>query len=50
MAGMLKMPVRPVYMANVLSALVWAPAHIMPRVFVGTYVHLPASMQSFLLF
>ncbi len=34
-AGMLRMPVRRFYVANVLSALVWAPSHILPAVFVG---------------
>lgn len=34
-AGMLKMPVRRFYVANILSALVWAPSHILPAVFVG---------------
>jgi undecaprenyl-diphosphatase len=34
-AGMLQMPVRRFYAANILSALVWAPSHILPAVFVG---------------
>lgn len=34
-AGMLRMPVRRFYVANILSALVWAPSHILPAVFVG---------------
>lgn len=34
-AGMLRMSVRRFYTANILSALVWAPSHILPAVFVG---------------
>lgn len=34
-AGMVRMPVRRFYAANILSALVWAPSHILPAVFVG---------------
>ncbi len=34
-AGMLQMSARRFYAANVLSALVWAPSHILPAVFVG---------------
>ncbi len=34
-AGILQMPVRRFYAANILSALVWAPSHILPAVFVG---------------
>lgn len=34
-AGMLGMSVRRFYVANILSALVWAPSHILPAVFVG---------------
>lgn len=34
-AGMLKMSVSRFYIANILSALVWAPSHILPAVFVG---------------
>ncbi|TCD14120.1 bifunctional DedA family/phosphatase PAP2 family protein [Oricola cellulosilytica] len=35
MAGMLGMPVSRFYRVNVFSALVWAPAHVLPGVFVG---------------
>lgn len=35
MAGILQMPVGRFYAANILSALVWAPSHILPAVFVG---------------
>jgi undecaprenyl-diphosphatase len=34
-AGILRMPVRRFYVANILSALAWAPSHILPAVFVG---------------
>ena len=34
-AGMLRMSVRRFYVANILSALVWVPSHILPAVFVG---------------
>lgn len=34
-AGMLRMPVARFYVANILSALVWAPSHVLPAVFVG---------------
>lgn len=37
-AGMLRMPARQFYYANILSALVWAPSHILPGVFVGAYL------------
>jgi undecaprenyl-diphosphatase len=36
-AGMLRMPSRRFYYANILSAFVWAPSHILPGVFVGAY-------------
>ncbi len=35
LAGMLRMPVRRFYAANVVSALAWAPSHILPGVLVG---------------
>jgi undecaprenyl-diphosphatase len=34
-AGMLRMPVRRFYVANIASALAWAPSHILPGVLVG---------------
>jgi membrane protein DedA with SNARE-associated domain len=34
-AGMLKMSSRHFYVANVLSALVWAPIHVFPGVLAG---------------
>lgn len=34
-AGILKMSSRRFYIANILSALVWAPSHILPSVLVG---------------
>jgi len=36
-AGMLRMPSRRFYAANIFSALVWAPSHILPGVFIGVY-------------
>jgi membrane protein DedA with SNARE-associated domain len=36
-AGALRMPVPRFYVANVLSALVWAPAHVFPGVAVGMW-------------
>jgi len=38
-AGMLKMPIQRFYAANILSALVWAPVHILPGMVVGTVFH-----------
>lgn len=35
LAGILRMSVRRFYAANILSALVWAPSHVLPAVFVG---------------
>ncbi|WP_018898076.1 bifunctional DedA family/phosphatase PAP2 family protein [Rhizobium sp. 2MFCol3.1] len=35
LAGMLAMPVRRFYLVNILSAVVWAPSHILPGVLVG---------------
>ena len=35
LAGMLRMPARRFYAANVASALAWAPSHILPGVLVG---------------
>jgi membrane protein DedA with SNARE-associated domain len=34
-AGILRMPARQFYIANVLSAVVWAPAHVFPGVVLG---------------
>jgi undecaprenyl-diphosphatase len=34
-AGLMRMPPRRFYIANVLSALVWAPAYLMPGMLVG---------------
>jgi membrane protein DedA with SNARE-associated domain len=34
-AGILRMPARQFYIANVLSAVVWAPAHVFPGVLLG---------------
>src|SRR5204862_7527177 len=35
LAGVLKMPTRHFYVANILPALVWAPMHVLPGVLVG---------------
>ena len=35
LAGMLRMSPRRFYLANILSAFVWAPAHILPGVLIG---------------
>jgi membrane protein DedA with SNARE-associated domain len=39
-AGIVQMPARQFYLANVLSALVWAPAHVFPGVVFGMLVSL----------
>lgn len=39
-AGILRLPIHRFYFANVISALVWAPAHILPGVLVGASFHL----------
>jgi membrane protein DedA with SNARE-associated domain len=39
-AGILRMPPRQFYLANILSALVWAPAHVFPGVVFGLLVRL----------
>jgi membrane protein DedA with SNARE-associated domain len=39
-AGILRMPARQFYVANVLSAIVWAPAHVFPGVVFGLLVRL----------
>ncbi|WP_256752897.1 bifunctional DedA family/phosphatase PAP2 family protein [Mesorhizobium sp. Mes31] len=36
-AGMVRMPARRFYYANIVSAFVWAPSHILPGVLVGAY-------------
>jgi membrane protein DedA with SNARE-associated domain len=38
LAGMLRMPSRQFYVANILSALVWAPMHVFPGVLLGLAV------------
>lgn len=43
MAGILKMPPGRFYTANVLSALAWAPAHILPGVLIGASLGLLGS-------
>src|SRR5713226_3807515 len=39
-AGILRMPARQFYVANILSAIVWAPAHVFPGVVFGILVRL----------
>ena len=39
-AGMLRMSPRQFYAANILSALVWAPAHVFPGVLLGMAIKL----------
>jgi membrane protein DedA with SNARE-associated domain len=39
-AGIVRMPARQFYVANILSALVWAPAHVFPGVVFGLVVRL----------
>ena len=39
-AGIVRMPARQFYVANVLSAIVWAPAHVFPGVVFGLLVAL----------
>jgi len=36
-AGMLRMPAGRFYVVNILSAAIWAPAHILPGVFAGAF-------------
>lgn len=38
--GVLRMPVRRFYAANLLSALAWAPSHVLPGIFVGALMGL----------
>lgn len=40
MAGILRLPIYRFYFANVISALVWAPAHVLPGVLIGASFHL----------
>ena len=39
-AGIVRMPARQFYVANILSAIVWAPAHVFPGVVFGLLVRL----------
>jgi membrane protein DedA with SNARE-associated domain len=50
-AGIVRMPARQFYVANVLSAVVWAPAHVFPGVVFGLLVRLAGARpeQIFLL-
>lgn len=47
-AGILRMPARRFYMANILSAAVWAPTHVLPGVLLGaTFSHLGTAALPF---
>jgi membrane protein DedA with SNARE-associated domain len=50
-AGIVRMPARQFYVANILSAVVWAPAHVFPGVVFGLLVSLAGARaeQIFLL-
>ena len=43
-AGMARMPGRRFYVANILSALAWAPAHLVPGVLVGASLSLAGAL------
>lgn len=43
-AGILDMPPRRFYLANILSALLWAPAHIIPGIALGATLGLAAAV------
>jgi membrane protein DedA with SNARE-associated domain len=44
-AGIVRMPARQFYVANILSALVWAPAHVFPGVVFGLLVSLAGARR-----
>jgi membrane protein DedA with SNARE-associated domain/membrane-associated phospholipid phosphatase len=43
-AGILNMPVRRFYISNILSALAWAPAHVLPGVVLGASLTLAGAV------
>ncbi len=43
-AGILDMPVRRFYISNILSALAWAPAHVLPGVILGASLTLAGAV------
>jgi len=43
-AGILRMPARRFYISNVLSALAWAPAHVLPGVILGASLALAGAV------
>jgi membrane protein DedA with SNARE-associated domain len=49
-AGIVKMPARQFYVANVLSAVVWAPAHVFPGVAFGLLVRLAGARRDQIFF
>jgi membrane protein DedA with SNARE-associated domain len=49
-AGIVQMPARQFYVANVLSAIVWAPAHVFPGVVFGLLVTLAGARPEHIFF
>jgi membrane protein DedA with SNARE-associated domain len=49
-AGIVHMPPRQFYVANILSALAWAPAHVFPGVAFGMLVRLSGARPSEIFF
>jgi membrane protein DedA with SNARE-associated domain len=49
-AGIVRMPARQFYVANVLSALAWAPAHVFPGAAFGLLVRLAGARPSEIFF
>jgi membrane protein DedA with SNARE-associated domain len=47
-AGIVQMPARQFYVANVLSAIVWAPAHVFPGVVFGLLVSLAGARPEYI--
>jgi membrane protein DedA with SNARE-associated domain len=47
-AGIVKMPPRQFYAANILSAIAWAPAHIFPGVVFGMLVTLAGARPEYI--
>jgi membrane protein DedA with SNARE-associated domain len=49
-AGIVQMPARQFYVANILSAVVWAPAHVFPGVVFGLLVTLAGARPEHIFF
>jgi membrane protein DedA with SNARE-associated domain len=49
-AGIVGMPARQFYAANVLSALIWAPAHVFPGVVFGFLARLAGAHREYIFF